>query len=99
MVDPLAPLVLYGRFAKRDPPCHKQECVYYFWRDRPCLGMIIIDRRQFLDVNGSHCAVALIMRACFLFPQTCKGSVHNLLFALGSHVGEPFAPTRVSVRV
>ena len=34
VVKPLVPLVLYGRFARRDPPCHKQECVYYFWRDR-----------------------------------------------------------------
>ena len=36
VVRPLVPLVLYGRFARRDPPCHKQECVYYFWRDRCC---------------------------------------------------------------
>ena len=36
VVKPLVPLVLYGRFAKRDPPCREQECVYYFWRGRRC---------------------------------------------------------------
>jgi hypothetical protein len=31
---PIVPLVLYGRAASLKPPCHKQECVCYFWRDR-----------------------------------------------------------------
>jgi hypothetical protein len=31
---PLRPLILFGRTASRHPPCHKQECVYYGWRDR-----------------------------------------------------------------
>ena len=30
---PLEPVVLFGRSAKLDPPCHPQECVYYAWRD------------------------------------------------------------------
>ena len=38
VVKPLDPLVLYGRFERRDPPCHKQECVYYCWRDRRCFA-------------------------------------------------------------
>ena len=36
VLKPLAPLTLYGRFAAREPKCHKQECVYYFWRGRHC---------------------------------------------------------------
>ena len=39
VLKPLAPLTLYGRFAARAPPCHKQECVYYFWRDRRCYAV------------------------------------------------------------
>ena len=31
---PCRPLILYGKAAAREPPCHKQECVYYAWRDR-----------------------------------------------------------------
>ena len=30
---PLRPLVLFGRSASRQPPCHKEECVWYAWRD------------------------------------------------------------------
>ncbi len=32
-VQPLQPLVLYGRAAGLDPKCHKQEAVYYGWRE------------------------------------------------------------------
>ena len=31
---PLRPLIMYGRSASLDPPCAKDECVYYGWRDR-----------------------------------------------------------------
>ena len=58
VVRPLAPLVVYGRFARKDPPCHKQECVYYLWRDRRCYEMGS-DRRHFVDVRGSHSTLAL----------------------------------------
>ena len=60
VVNPLAPLVLYGRFARRDPPGHKQECVYDFWRDRRCYE-VCIEQRPFLVVRVSHCVMALGM--------------------------------------
>ena len=51
-----APLTLYGRFAARDPPCHKQECVYYFWRDRRCYEVTSEQRQCFL-FRVSHSAL------------------------------------------
>ena len=32
VLDPLNPLVLYGRNALEEPQCHPQECVYYAWQ-------------------------------------------------------------------
>lgn len=33
VLRPLRPLVLFGRAAGLEPKCHKQEAVYYGWRD------------------------------------------------------------------
>jgi len=61
-VRPLRPLVLYGRAAGFEPKCHKQEAVYYCWRDHkgptmypslapalsaPCLACIICCGRSY----------------------------------------------------
>ena len=70
VAKPIAPLVLYGRFARGGPPCHKQECVCYFWRDRRCYEMSS-EQRQFLVVRVSRCVLALGMCVRFCcFPQT-----------------------------
>ena len=44
----LPPLVLYGRYSRRDPPCQNQECVYYFWRDRRCYEVTSNQQQCFL---------------------------------------------------
>ncbi len=36
-VRPLRPLLLYARAAGFEPKCHKQEGVYYCWRDHKWL--------------------------------------------------------------
>ena len=35
ILQPLTPLVLFGRCAAATSPCHKPECVWYMWRDPP----------------------------------------------------------------
>ena len=57
VMKPLAPLTLYGRYAKTNPPCHKEECVYYFWQDRRCFE-VSREQLQLFVLRVSHCALA-----------------------------------------
>ena len=72
VVKPLVPLVLYGRFAKREPACHKQECVYYFWRGRRCRA----------PGRGARLLFSLCIFVCMLFMQF---SMHVACRELAQH--------------
>jgi len=37
---PLRPVTLYGRAAALDPPCRKEETVFYAWRDSAIINQV-----------------------------------------------------------